>query len=374
MTSPGSESGCSPQSPVRLPPEFSRVKHPKSHWRPNDWTTRLVTLALERAVFNPAFIGPLCAGVILGSTGCVNRESIETACAKDIGGSSWASDDPVHYFSRVNCYRRYAGMGKVKVQKDIQESVTNHTAYLTKHFDPTLAWSSIELSLEDPSLDGFTGVDDYDRISEHSYVNSTSHGAWVHASLEIPAERNAAGWASIVDEEMHHFVYRQKFLQPASWGVGLAVDSVWRYSFEVYRFPADSQVTRPVLYPVDGQVDVPTTSDNFWDIDGYDVPIGTHGFHITATVGSMQGGSWTDPNPYDLFATDTTLTDGNGNDIDFWLITPDNATPGAFLYSIAVVPKEPLEPSTQYTMTSHIEWLDGSKDIETTFTTADASG
>lgn len=302
---------------------------------------------------------------------CVDRESVDSACANNIGGASNATHDAIHYFSRVNCYRRYAGMGKVRIEKHIQEATVNHASYLTMNFDPSLPWDASELELEDPSKEGFTGVDGFQRIDRESYVNATSHGAWTHTDRSIPADRSPSGWAAVVDEEMHHFIFRQKFLQPRSWGVGLAVDGMWRYSFEVYNFPADSHVNKPVVYPRNGQVDVPTTSYNYWGFDGYEIPEGDTGFHITATVGSIQGGTWLDMNPYDLVASNVNLTDEQGADLEFWLITPDSVTPGPFLYTVAVVPKAPLAPSTTYTMTAQIDWVDGTKMVETTFTTAE---
>jgi hypothetical protein len=304
--------------------------------------------------------------------GCVDRESIDSACAESIGGSSWANEDAVHYFSRVNCLRRYAGMSKVRLQRDIMHAVTDHAAYMTLHLDPTQPLTLDDLILENPNREGFTGVNDFDRVAArgNSVINGFSHGAWVHATSDVPEDRSAQGWADLVDAESDHFIYRQKFLQPSSWGVGLAVDGDWRYSFEVYDFPADERVTRPIVWPVDGQTDVPTTSFNYWQIEGYEVPYGATGYHITVTVGSLDGGSWVDVNPYGLRSSEARLVDASGDDVEFWLVTPESVTPGAFLYSIAAVPKEPLEAGTEYTFSVHLDWQDFSKDVETTFITS----
>ncbi|MFT7521014.1 MAG: hypothetical protein ACI9MC_003165, partial [Kiritimatiellia bacterium] len=196
------------------------------------------------------FVFPVC--VVLAG-GCARYDSVDLACKNHIGGDAKASDDAVHYFQRVNCYRRFAGLYRVRVQRDIQEGVTGHVAYMDLHYDPNAPWNVGMVSSEDPASEGFTGVNDYER-TDNSLISGTSHGAWFHASTLIPPTRDAAGWATAVDEEMRHFIFRQKMLQPSSWGVGLASSDMWRYSFELYRFPADERTERPIVYPIDGQV------------------------------------------------------------------------------------------------------------------------
>ena len=262
-------------------------------------------------------------------------------------------------------------MARVRIRADVQQAVDSHVRYMAAHYDPTVPRSVWELASEDPSMSGYTGADDWERIraAGNTLVGANSHGAWLHASLYVPENRDGPGWAEVVDEEMTHFIYRQKHLQPSSYGVGLAVGGPWRYSFDLYTFPAAERLSRPVVYPVDGQTDVPTSTWNPWALEGYEVPEGEHGYHITVTVGSHNGGSWTDANPYGLSASELELVDESGSPVEFWLVTPDSFTPGPFLYSVAVVPKQPLEPDTTYTFTGRVSWQEFTNKVETTFTT-----
>lgn len=305
---------------------------------------------------------------VLLVSACASYDSTDDACPNKLGGSSGATDDAIHYYQRVNCHRRYAGLYKIRVNYDVQKSVENHVLYMEAHYDPSLPWSAGELSSEDPAKSLFTGENDYARIVAlgDTVVSVGTHGAWFHPTTDIPEDRGPFGWADVVDLEMSHFIFRQKHLQPSSFGVGMAVAGPWRYAFDLYQFPSSEAVNRPVVYPVDGQVDVPTSTFNPWESD---LPAGQHGYHITVTVGGIEGESWLDQNPYGLTSSELELVDEDGEPVEFWLITPNSLAPGPFLYSIALVPKQPLEPNTTYSFSGRVAWQGLDKKVETTFTT-----
>jgi hypothetical protein len=120
-----------------------------------------------------------------------------------------------------------------------------------------------------------------------------------------------------------------------------------------------------VIFPVDGQSDVPIDFNS--DIEWPD-PAPSHGvvgYPITLTVAAedSSGGD----NLYDLYVLDATLTDPSGREVDCIVSDPDDddhLSNTAFM-----LPTSPLSRNTTYTATMVVEWDGIEETITATFTT-----
>jgi len=94
------------------------------------------------------------------------------------------------------------------------------------------------------------------------------------------------------------------------------------------------------------------------------------GFPITITVGSF--GATSDPaNPYALVASDVTLTGPEG-DLEVHVLQPGEGDL-TLMFGVIIAADVALQPSSEYTLTAHLDWIDGAAAVVSTFTTGDGS-
>lgn len=217
---------------------------------------------------------------------------------------------------------------------------------------------------ESPTAPGFTGVDVFERMAA-TYAYSWGDPVIV---WQIAYE----GWDDLsAPEVMADPYFRDVFLQPSwktsGWAEGVTESGLQlAYMNLSFLFPSGTHIYKPIVYPRDGQEDVPTTGRSL--VGEGDPLSGARGFPITATVGASDavGGI----NPYLIVVLSSTLTDSAGADVPMLVLTPDTSTFGSLTSTAVFKPHDPLEPGTTYTFEAEISWIDRKKTVTSTFTTA----
>ena len=125
-----------------------------------------------------------------------------------------------------------------------------------------------------------------------------------------------------------------------------------------------------IIYPVDGQVDVPPSFQSDWETPDPAPDHGEVGIPITVTVAAEDMGT-DDADPYDTRLLAATLEDEDGTELAVLLGDPGQ---DEYLYQmVMMIPVEPLKPETSYSATMTVLW-DGEETLFTsTFTTSSAT-
>ncbi len=306
--------------------------------------------------------------------GCQDFETLDDACHSVVPGEgSIDNASAVQLLNRTNCYRRFTGLPRGRVQKDVQAAVESHGDYVEKN-SPTFD----RIEFEQSAVPGYTGYDVMDRLDTAGYAfddTSFDMGIWELSVLDN--QESLDDLDAFIDGLADLPFTRQIMLQP-SW-VASGVD-VSTYDEElglglfnlvvVYEYPATQRAQNPVVYPTDSQVGVQTgvvISDVLDPLCGQTV-----GYPITITVGSATAGrgGLTSPNPYALEVVNASVHGPDGP-IPVAVRAPgDTDYDAGLLYTAAVIPLQELEPDTEYTLEAKLEWVDGDKDVTVTYRTA----
>ncbi len=281
--------------------------------------------------------------------------TVDEACDDRVPGSKKVTnDEAIEVFRRMGCYRRLARMGRAKMNPLIQEAVTNHNLYQQKNYLPE-DWPT-KLGEEESGKPGFTGEDAYARLEAVGYTGGErgALGLWeyVYWDDEDPVSR--------VDFWFHDPEARQAVLQP-SWVAGGYAEGPLQnagpehppkmaYMALFYQIPVREHAGSPVIYPKDGQEEVPT---GFEAVDPNQVMYGQGmlGYPITLTVGSIEHGG--DPNPHGIKIRASKLT-GPGGEVSMTAFDP--VSDPQMRYSAAFYPDEELQPNSEYTFEVTLDW------------------
>lgn len=292
--------------------------------------------------------------------------SLDEACLDTVPGEQHLLTQS-DLIDRMTCYRRFVGLSPARVNRLVQRATESHANYLEINNLVSPQMTAEDAFLEDPANTGFTGFDVWDRLGATGLITPETQsglGVWdVFFS-------NAGGEEP--DEVLADPYFRDVAFQPLWVGAGYAelqgaLGGRAAYMNVVYGFPSSNRTDRPVVFPRDGQTDVPRS----W------VPYGNPadpmsersivGFPITITVGSdsVSGGA----NPYELRVISATLTGGNQGSIPLIQVLPGAYPWGALRATVILAPIVPLEPQVEFTLEVELEWNVRSKTIVTTFTT-----
>ncbi len=290
--------------------------------------------------------------VLVAGVGCQDFEDLEDACKDDPPGDSFGSDESDAFFQRLDCYRRYAGVERARIDKDITKATEAHATYLSLNgvgYDPFS---------ETSGLPGYTGADVFERLRAAEYlVDVASTLVW---QVFMPADPSRPR-AEMVDLLIHDPGYRDPLLGPGWLGGGYAegtdlFDGL-AYSIWALALPSASHSDKPVLWPVKDQEDVPVSY------------LG-QGYPITLTFGSSLLGSNPD-NPLDVIVRSSTITAEDGAVVEHTVQLPGPTYFGDNNSTVVLAPLTILEPETLYTVEVEVEWIsspDG-KTIDWSFTT-----
>lgn len=314
---------------------------------------------------------PLLPALLLIACKPEFTELAEACHDKVPGAGSVEADDAVELVRRTNCYRRLAGLRRGSLDKKVQEAAENHLEYLLVH-EP---WDDGKpFTQEEPGKVGYTGTDIFERMDylgfEFGDITGWGVWEWVWVPEDLPQDR-------LLDFYMPDPVWRQVFLQPDWRDAGYArapdddgVDHAYGTVF--YAFPTSERESSPVIYPRDGQVDVPWSYRATNPNDVF-FPMGEVGFPITvgfsdSTVLKFDPGQ---ANPYDIQLRTAELRGPDGP-IDLKIVLPPGQPVGGVLrYTLIAVPVEPLAPGATYTFEAEVSWGDArKKSLQSTFHTA----
>jgi uncharacterized protein YkwD len=221
----------------------------------------------------------------------------------------------------INRYRGFAGLDPVVYDPGKSAACLAHARYLVRNVPghPGLNWND-----EDDKLPGYT--------AEGKQVASGS------------AVFLGGGAMGLIDWMFSSFLNRHSLLEPNLRTIGLGYtlfpNRGWIWVLYVRGERPTGPTREPLLYPVNGQKEVPTY---MMRSSPYPVPKSAQkeeaGFAITARM----------PLGQTLAEPTARLTDASGMDVPFWLSTPDNpAVPGYSQFWIGIIPKEPLQESMTY--------------------------
>jgi uncharacterized protein YkwD len=287
--------------------------------------------------------------------------TVDEACHDHVPGQARESEVAIDAIHRVNCYRRVARMARGSVDYRMSAAAEAHARYVEANGVPG------DFTTEEPGQPNFSGATPFDRIEAQDYDlgegYAQSIGFWegVFYRQEDPATH--------ADEWMEDPYSRQGVLQPAWKDAGYGISATYAVLDILYDFPTSIHIVNPVLYPADGQEDVPT--EVVWWVEDGVVPLNrTVGFPVTITVGSdVADSDLYHDNPFDLILLDSTI-EGPDGEVSHYVLVPES-TPYALLFTVALIPRDPLEPDTEYTATARVNWNAGSaKEVTTTFSTA----
>ncbi len=260
---------------------------------------------------------------------------------------SHAADEAIE---RTNWYRSMMSIESGTLDPVLNKASQAHADYMACHATITHE--------EDADNDGFTGEWVWDRMEAAGYPMEAGH-LW----SEVVAEGYSATEA--IDGWLASVYHRIPFTQPYWIEAGFGLTD--RYGAMAIVTPYPDGPRTGVIYPVDGQTDVPIDFNSDWEIPDPDPDRGIVGHPISVTV-SAETASGGIEDPYGLRLLDAVLTGPSGEEVEVMAVDPSD---DPNLYTMAAMwSVEPLEPSTEYDAVMIVEWDGGQETYVTTFTTA----
>lgn len=297
--------------------------------------------------------------------GCANYETVDDACSNGVRGERHGSAEAVELIGRISCYRRFVGLDRADIDKRVTEAVVSHATYLSVNqvMSTGAPWQS-----ESASVGGYTGDSATARLVASGFLIEGVSDAFVWELLLTGFEDRTR--TELVDELMIDPIARDALLAPAWEGSGYEpftdpVAGAFAYANIVLAYPSGSHTTRPIVYPQDGQTDLPTSWPGA-SVAGFG---GATGFPITFTMGSSQIVA-ASTNPLEVRVLGSTIT-GPSGPVPHTVLLPGPYASGVNWSTAVLVPTDPLEPDSVYTVEAELAWIDvASHTEELTFSTA----
>lgn len=310
----------------------------------------------------------------LFAAGCAEYSTPDEACTDHVAGSAGATDAAIELFGRISCYRRFVHLDRANINPLITDAVESHAHYLETN--DVLSEQNPEWQSEVFGEFGFTGFTAYDRLVDSKYlVQDFGPGVFVWEVLAYIDPNQT--YTEQVDELMDDPFFRDVFLAPSWDGSGYAeftagypaADSRWAYMNVVLYHPSGAHSTRPVVYPADGQIDVPPSWANPYSFDPQLASLPeVLGYPITFTLGSNQL-SGNLGNPLEVEVVASSIVSASG-EVEHEVVLPANYAVGTNWSTAALMPLVPLVPNTAYTVTVELSWIERQNHVvTTTFTT-----
>jgi uncharacterized protein YkwD len=276
--------------------------------------------------------------------------SVEEACGTDDYGYDTPSDDASSGLERTNCYRNLMGLDPTILEPHLDAAAQAHADFM--HLHDTLGHTESE------ELEGYTGDHVWDRMDAAGYPRDSG---------QLWSEVVSRGFtpAEAIDNWMNT-VYHREALTLATWyGCGFGQAGEYSSMAQVMAYP--DLVRRAVVYPVDGQIDVPTTFNSNSETPD---PAPDHwyvGSPVTVTVVDTDV-SGSDHNIYQLQLEAAQLLGPDDTEVEVLVLSPvDDSDLGSM---VALVPVTPLVPDTTYRAELTVTWTGQTETVTTEFTTA----
>ncbi len=293
--------------------------------------------------------------LILFLTSCLSEPEapvyvrLEDACGTSEFGYDTPSTEAQSALEQSNCYRNLVGLQPGVLHPALDEAAQSHADYMQARGQLTHQQSA--------GTSGYTGDWVWDRMEFAGYPLEAGRSWGEVVAYGYDPVAAVDGWVQSV-------YHRIPFTTPSWKEVGFGQAGLFSAMGIVTYWPAETDSA--VIYPVDGQLDVPTTfqSDEEWPDPAPDH--GAVGTPITVTVGSPNTTSSSD-NPYDLELLEWQVS-GPMGEVDAIVLTPND---DAYLgNTIALVPTDPLEPLADYAVEISISWTGGTATLTADFVTA----
>ncbi len=275
--------------------------------------------------------------------------SVDESCKTLDFGYDDPSEDARLGLERTNCYRNLMGLGLAVLEPSLDISAQNHAEYMATN--QTLTHE------EDRDAEGYTGDQVWDRAEGAGYD-------WPNNTLMSEVVSFGYGPEAAVDGWVNSVYHRIPFTAPEIVETGFGQDGRYSSMSFVTEYTVDD--SKAVLYPVNGQIDVPARFNSDEEIPDPAPDQGYVGPPITVTVtGSTDPG--TDTNPYVLVLRSASLTGPDG-EVELITLTPDD---DPYLFqAIALIPAEPLQAGAEYEVEVDVTWSDGEESLYAAFQTA----
>lgn len=273
-------------------------------------------------------------GVIAGAVGCFGPGEwtdidVDDACELSEVGYDGASDDAIEALDRANCHRRMLGLEAGVLDERLDDASQAHAEYM--------AGTGVIGHAEDSGTAGYTGDQVWDRIAAAGYDDQAGTSI-----SEVVAQ--GPGAADVVDLWIDSVYHRAPFTAP-EWiatGFGLAGE----FSAMAFVMPYPQGSDSAVVYPANGQVNVPFAFDSDTESPDPAPSHGVVGYPVTVSVSSSSP-----ENGLELVRGELRGPSGR---LDVLELEPQRDDG---LYDmVALVPVEPLEPDAAYDAEIRVRW------------------
>ena len=166
-----------------------------------------------------------------------------------------------------------------------------------------------------------------------------------------------------VDGWMNSVYHRLPFTSPEVIETGFGQED--RYASMTFVTPYPYTADAAVLYPVDGQQDVPVRFNSDEEVPDPAPDQGYVGPPITVTVGATTTPG-TDQNPFVLVLRSAALTGPDG-DVELIELVPDDDA--SLFNAVALIPVEPLTGDSDYSVEVKVTWAGNEETLTGTFHT-----
>lgn len=308
--------------------------------------------------------------------GCNTFTTVDEACSDSVAGAnSVTRAGDLEIVQRMNCYRRVAKRPKGPVNPAVQEAVEGHRDWMEANAPDLTLFSQV------PGTPGYTGNSALQRLDAAGYT-MPANGALLEVGLWADASYGLPSGGGLFDFWFEDPFARPAWLQHTVLAVGasegeytvvysptLGLDDQTRqllYFNVIYTRPSTPYAEPAVVYPRNGQVDVPP--DYVHLLDATDkLEIGrTYGFPITFTVGVSETG---------LEVTQASLrrVDTSEAAVPFQVILGDTGFLSGLSNTVIMVPDRPLSTGATYQANARLKSDQGERVARTTFTVGGAS-
>ena len=271
-------------------------------------------------------------------------------CPQTAVDATVSSELALEAIDQTNMYRSMMGLEDGVLNPILNQASQAHADYMACH--------EVITHQEDAADAGFTGEWVWDRMEAAGYPLEPGR-LW----SEVVAEGYSASEA--IDGWVGSVYHRIPFTQPYWVEAGFGLTDRFGAMAIVTPYPDGPRAA--VMYPVDGQVDVPIDFNSDWEIPDPDPERGLVGHPISVTVAAPTAASGLE-DPYGLRLLEAVLIGPDDEAIEVMAVDPGD---DVHLYTMAAMwPVEPLEPNSDYDAVMTVEWDGESETLVSAFRTA----
>jgi hypothetical protein len=289
--------------------------------------------------------------VVIGCTANKGDDDADGLCPPTPFHAEVTSEAATAALERSNVYRSIMNLEPGVLSPLLDKASQSHADYMACH--------GMITHQQEEGKEGFTGEWVWDRMEAAGYPLESGR-SW----SEVVADGYTATEA--VDSWVGSVYHRIPFTMPYWVEVGVGMTDSFTAMSIVSPYPDGPRAA--VMFPADGQTDVPIDFNSDWEFPDPDPERGIVGYPITVTVAAPTVGT-TSGDPYDVRLLDASLVGPGGELVDIVAIDPGDDPD---LYTMAAIwPVEPLEPGLQYEASMTVQWDGASEMLVSRFTTAD---